>query len=91
MEEKRERERERERSHKFFLRLMRHGYSTEKSLHSKYSRVTCKRETEIFNCFLLFVEIIDSLNVSKDELLLAFEGVRESGALHLRDETRDTL
>lgn len=37
------------------------------------------------------MEIIDSLNVSKDELLLSLEGVWEGGTLKLRDEGGDAL
>jgi hypothetical protein len=56
-----------------------HVYSTEKP------------ERKKFNRFLLFMEVIDSLNVSKDKLLLSFEGVGERGALKVRDEAGDAL
>ena len=37
------------------------------------------------------MKIIDSLNVSKDELLLSLEGVWEGGTLKLRDEGGDAF
>ena len=72
------------------------GNSTENSKYTNYTPEshTHERERERERereKFLLFVEIIDSLNVSKDELLLSLEGVWEGGTLKLRDEGGDAF